>query len=209
MTDFAGRGHYPRLRAFCLLAVAAACLGLAACSSTPSKPQPVKEEEEDLPTKKGDLFDDLFGGKPFKEVEVALPALPQEADLIPFEFGPTSTTMKFAVDAKSVLVGADGAVRFTVVITSPSGVRNVSFEALRCDTFERKLYATLPPGASAWVRNRSDGRDGWLRLSQGARNNYAAALGSDYLCDGRSAFGSAKDIVQRLRSDQPTRNSYR
>lgn len=209
MTEFAGRGLRPRLRAACLLAAAAACLGLAACSSTPSKPQTANAEEEELPNKKGDLIDDLFGGKPFKEVEVSLPALPSDADLIPFEFGPTNTTLKFAVDAKSVLVGEDGAVRYTVVITSASGVRNTSFEALRCDTFERKLYATLPPGAKGWVRNRSDGREGWIRLSQSSRNNYADALGRDYLCDGRSAYGSAKDIVKRLRNDQPAQNGFR
>ncbi|MDR3379164.1 CNP1-like family protein [Cupriavidus basilensis] len=204
MIDFAGRGLRPSLPVACLLA-ATLCLGLAGCASKP-KPQPTDEVEDYTPPKKEWSILDPFAPKEFREVEVALPAPPQEADLIPFEVSPAGN-FTFAVDGKSVIVGADGAVRYTVVITGASGMRNVSFEAVRCDTFERKMYATLPRGATEWVRNRSDDRDGWVQLAGIARNNYGAALAKDFLCEGRSAAGTAQEIVKDLRGEAPRKSA--
>lgn len=206
MIDFAGRGLRPSLPAACLLA-ATLCLGLAGCGST-SNPQhvPMPDESEDYTPKKEFSILDPFAAKEFKEVETALPAPPRDADLIPFEVSPAGN-FTFAVDGKSVAVGADGAVRYTVVITGASGMRNVSFEAVRCDTFERKMYATLPRGATEWVRNRTDDRDGWVQLAGIARNNYGAALAKDFLCEGRSAAGKAQDIVKELRGEAPRKSA--
>ena len=50
----------------------------------------------------------------------------------------------------SLTVGTDGVVRYTVVVTSPAGARNVNYEGIRCDTYEWRLYASI-----------NDDHDGW------------------------------------------------
>ena len=80
-----------------------------------------------------------IGGVPeekvFKEDALNLPAYPDDAALI--EFRPRGHSKnRFYVDRNSVSLGADWVVRYTVVIKSPSGVANVSYEALRCKTSE-------------------------------------------------------------------------
>ncbi|MGO4808445.1 CNP1-like family protein [Cupriavidus sp. 2MCAB6] len=208
MIEFAGRGLRPSLPAACLLA-ATLCLGLVGCASKPTpqpQPQPADEAENYTPPKKEWSILDPFAPKDFKEVEVPLPALPRDADLITFEVSPAGN-FNFAVDAKSVSVGADGAVRYTAVVTGASGMRNVSFEAVRCDTFQRKMYATLPKGATDWVRNRSDDREGWTQLAGISRNNYAGTLAKDFMCEGRGAAGTAQEIVRDLRGEAPRKSA--
>ncbi|WP_454723130.1 MULTISPECIES: CNP1-like family protein [Cupriavidus] len=210
MIESAGRSLGSRLTAACLLA-ATLSLGLAGCGST--KPNytrvdtPDEEAEDYTPKKESSWFAPLFGPREFNEVATPLPALPQEADLIPFEVSPTGN-FDFAVDAKSISVGTDGAVRYTVVIKGPGGMRSGSFEGLRCDSFERKIFATLPKGAKEWVRNSSDDRDGWIRVVNGSRNNYAGALATDFFCAGRSAAGKAEEIVRQLRGEAPRQSLF-
>ncbi|NYH13968.1 hypothetical protein GGD41_001196 [Paraburkholderia bryophila] len=69
-----------------------------------------------------------------------LPPLPQDANLLPFAVS-GNTPLQFAVDKNSLTVGTDGVVRLTVVVTSPSGARNVIYEGIRCDTYEWRQYA--------------------------------------------------------------------
>ena len=187
MTSFTGR----RVRAGLLLA--AACLALAGCKTT-SKGLPEEESTWVNP----------FEEKVFKEADTGLPALPQEADLIPFSVN-GSGDFRFAVDSKSISVGPDKVVRFTVVITSPGGGRNVNYEGMRCDAFERKLYATLPQGATEWIPNRADDRDTWSRMQTRSRNAYSATLATDFFCEGRTVAGSPEKMIKDLRAYAPRR----
>jgi hypothetical protein len=48
-------------------------------------------------------------------------------------------------------------VRYTVVVKSPAGAETVSFEGMRCESGERKLYAfgrADGQGGGEWSRNR-------------------------------------------------------
>ena len=85
-------------------------------------------------------FDDEYDAKPWTEVEVVLPPYPQEADLLSFRVGAVRDT-QFMVDTKSVSIGSDGVVRYTLVVIGSGGARNVSYEGLRCATGERRFYA--------------------------------------------------------------------
>ena len=69
------------------------------------------------------------------ESPVVLPAPAQKSNLLSFYVSPT-TTLDFAVDAKSVSVTEEGIVRFVLVITSQSGASNISYEGIRCSTGE-------------------------------------------------------------------------
>ena len=83
-------------------------------------------------------FDD--SGKTWQEIAVQLPSPPVPENLIPFYVSATAT-QTFALDEKSFSIDKDGVIRFTMVSTSPSGARNISYEGIRCASFEKKSSA--------------------------------------------------------------------
>ena len=54
---------------------------------------------------------------------------------------PANYTLKIYLDEKSISLAQDEIVRFTLVVETSSGTRNVFYEGLRCDTREYKTYA--------------------------------------------------------------------
>ncbi len=132
------------------------------------------------------------------ESAVALPPAPVKGQLLRYYVSPTAT-MEFAVDPKSVSVSDRVIVRFTSVIRSPSGATNVSHEGIRCDTLERRLYATGRADGS-WAPAANDA---WRAISNVGANRYHAALAQDYFCDADTAAGKAETIVERLRRQKP------
>lgn len=141
-------------------------------------------------------FDDE--SKPWQEIAIQLPAPPAEENLLPFYVSATAT-QSFAVDARSVSVGSDGVVRYTLVSTSEGGARNVSYEGIRCRAFEKKLYAFGQPNGS-WSRSR---RDQWEPIRLNAANRIHAALAKDYFCLNLTVAGRAEDMVERIRYKRP------
>src|SRR5690348_12438531 len=78
--------------------------------------------------------------KPWVEIQAQLPPYPKPENLLQFDAGPASTNLHY-VDAPSLTVGEDGVIRFSLVIKSPSGAMNVSYEGIRCQTAEKRTYA--------------------------------------------------------------------
>jgi hypothetical protein len=68
----------------------------------------------------------------WKESATSLPPWPQDSDLVEFPVDDPSSPFRQYIDGRHLTVGADGAVRYTLVVESRSGSRNVSFEGLRC-----------------------------------------------------------------------------
>jgi hypothetical protein len=134
------------------------------------------------------------------ESPVVLPAPAQKSNLLSFYVSPT-TTLDFAVDAKSVSVTEEGIVRFVLVITSQSGASNISYEGIRCSTGERKLYAVGQTNGS-WTTAR---RDVWEAIIDRGINRQHAALAKDYFCETGIVAGKAEVIVDRLRKKKPLR----
>lgn len=143
-------------------------------------------------------FQYLFDRKSvFKEEKVdTLPALPDNADLLPFEVS-KQTALTFAIDPKSVSIGKDGVIRYTAVITSASGARNVRYEGLRCeDGHQWRMYAAVDEDGTGWDRETNTE---WAQVEWNSLNAYHAALAQDYFCNFSSLNGDAKTIVQNLR----------
>jgi hypothetical protein len=134
--------------------------------------------------------------KEFKEDEIKLPPAPAEAALI--EFTPRGAPRnRYFVDASSVTLGADWVIRYTVLVRSPSGAANVSYEALRCKTAEYKVYAY---GArdGKWVKATAPA---WQPVGS-TTANFHFSLRLDYLCDSEAVNGrNARELVARLRGD--------
>ncbi|GAC1417652.1 MAG: hypothetical protein NVSMB6_19780 [Burkholderiaceae bacterium] len=131
--------------------------------------------------------------KPWQEVGAQLPPLPADGDLLPFDVS-ASATQRFAVDGKSISVGSDGVVRFTLVTSSRDGAKNVSFEGIRCATRERKIYA-LGHGDGTWSQAR---RSEWHPIVYNAANRQEAALAQEYFCSNTTVAGNATDMARRL-----------
>ena len=134
------------------------------------------------------------------ESPVVLPAPAQKSNLLSFYVSPT-TTLDFAVDAKSVSVTEEGTVRFVLVVTSQSGASNISYEGIRCSTGEKKLYAVGQTNGS-WTAAR---RDVWETIIDRGINRQHAALAKDYFCETGMVAGKAEVIVDRLRKKKPLR----
>ncbi|MGB5080082.1 MAG: CNP1-like family protein [Burkholderiales bacterium] len=136
--------------------------------------------------------DDGFDGGEIQRAQ--LPAFPGQASLIQIYVSPT-TTFRFFVDAASISVSEKGPIRYTMIARSPSGAENLSYEGLRCDTLERKLYAFGRPDGT-WSMARSPQ---WVPISEGQSNRQHAALAADFFCTQGARVRTTEDALRALR----------
>jgi len=132
--------------------------------------------------------------KPWVEVAAQLPPYPKTENLIQFDVS-SATRNKFFVDTASISVAADNVVRYTVVIEAAGGARNVSYEGMRCETGERRLYAYgHPDGSWSKARNAS-----WEGIKLRSLLSYHKALYEDHFCHDGINVRDAKTAVDSLR----------
>ena len=114
----------------------------------------------------------------WKEEASGLPAYPENDHLLEVPASLPGSDFRIFIDPDSLSVGGDRVVRYTVVIVSSSGVRNISYEGLHCGSDEYRRYAYgsddkwFPIEASPWQKVRDIGMD-----------HYRHVLYWDYLCN--------------------------
>ncbi len=86
-------------------------------------------------------------GKAWQEADTALPPWPKDADLVEFVPDGPDSALRYYIDTRNLQVGADGAVRFTLVAEGQSGARNLSVEGIRCTP--KGAYKTYAYGSSS------------------------------------------------------------
>jgi CNP1-like family len=134
-----------------------------------------------------------FDKAPWEEQKTQLPGPPSTGDLIAFDAGPTRR-LDFFVDAASVSVGVDGVVRFTVVAKSDSA-SNVSYEGIRCQTAERKVYAHARPDGT-WYQPKDAA---WAKIGNQILEGHRFVLYQDYFCPARVSIKTAAEGVDALK----------
>ncbi len=134
--------------------------------------------------------------KEWQETSWQLPAAPQAENLLPFY---ASSSQSFSLDAKSLSVASDGSIRYSLISTSTGGAKNISYEGIRCQTAEKKLYAFGRPDGS-WSASR---RDQWEMISDTGVNKQHSILLYDYFCEGKTIAGKAEQILGRIKRKQP------
>jgi hypothetical protein len=134
----------------------------------------------------------------WNEGETKLPPFPRESDLLQFDAGGASPH-RFFVDPGSIAPGEDGVVRYTLVVKAAGGATNVSFEGIRCETRELRIYATGRDDGS-WSAAR-DPR--WRRIAAGDVNRHHGVLHGGVLCRGRVPVASAGEAVKAVRQGPP------
>lgn len=139
-------------------------------------------------------FDSEYEAKRWEEIETALPPSPKAENLVPI-FVSATTDNRFMVDSASLSVGADGVVRYTLVVQSASGARNVSYEGIRCESAERRFYA-FGRADGRWSKARANQ---WVRIQGSTLNRQHAALFSEYFCVGGSPVHDAEAARAALR----------
>lgn len=130
----------------------------------------------------------------WQEQETALPDYPKDGDLLEF-YVSAATTNRFFIDGATLNPGADGVVRYSLVVRTAGGATNVSFEGLRCATLENRLYATGRRDGT-WARARSSE---WKRIANLPANRQHAALTRDYLCPSGVPIRTAEEGRDALR----------
>jgi hypothetical protein len=136
---------------------------------------------------------DPFAPMVFKEGTTKLPLNPpKSSSLIPF-YVSSQTIFKFAVDKDSILIGADGVTRYTVVMTNPNGGQQIQYEGIRCDTFQWRLYGNLEN--NVWQENPLAS---WKMIQDSSPNRYQAALAQGALCNFKSQEKNINTILQSL-----------
>lgn len=140
-------------------------------------------------------FDFDFEEKVWSEMEVQLPAFPAKSDLVAFKVGAARDKL-FQIDSRSLSVGSDDVIRYTMVVTSSEGAQSVSYEGMRCLTGERRLYA-FGHADSTWSKARSNQ---WTRIT-GSLNNHHVELFVNYFCNSSApSIRSAEDALRSLRN---------
>ena len=127
------------------------------------------------------------------EGELSLPPAVEESRLRPF-FVSSASPNSFFIDDGSVSVGVDEVVRYTLVVRTPGGAENVTFEGIRCATGERRIYASGRKDGTWTPMKNSE----WQPISVNNYNRPRAALAYDYFCDGPAAPRDRKHALQLL-----------
>ena len=138
-------------------------------------------------------FDEDYEKKPWQELAVQLPPAPDAAAQIPF-YVSAATDNRFSIDRKSLSVDADGVIRYVLTIATAGGACNVTYEGMRCETREHRIYASGRLDGS-WSKSRNNE---WTRIRDVVANRHHAALFLEYFCPGGVIVGSTAEAIDAL-----------
>jgi hypothetical protein len=142
----------------------------------------------------GEPVDD-YESKKWQEIDVQLPASPDDSTLQAFYVSAASEN-EFFIDLATLTVDVDGVVRYVLLVTTPEGGRNVTFEGMRCETRGHRIYASGRRDGT-WSKARSDA---WSRIREVYANRQHAVLFLDYFCPGGSIVRDAAEAKAALRN---------
>ena len=143
--------------------------------------------------------------KPWAELQTQLPPYPKPENLLRFDTG-TNTSNNYFVDAPSISIGEDKVVRYTLVVKTGGGATNVSFEGIRCDAAQLRVYAFGHPGTQ-WSRARDVS---WRAIEYREVNGHHNTLYRNFMCTqtrNREA-ANPRDIVAALKRGEARAPGY-
>ena len=174
---------------FPLLLACALLLPVSVSAQVPVESDPRIEEQTRGITSRAD--------EPWVEGEFEFPPYPDsDDDLLPVPGQSAASRLEVFLDPDSITIGADGVSRYTVVLSSRSGARNVIYEGLRCSEVTHRVYAY------------GDGRGGfgklqeerWQKLTpQSGTYGYRYVLARSIICDQFNRARPPKEVDARLR----------
>lgn len=132
----------------------------------------------------------------WKETRTVLPPAPQEDDLVRIEAPRAQAGYDYFIDRKSLSLGRDGVMRYTVVARSPSGVLNAFHEGLRCydDTVRTYGFAS----SDGVLREVASGK--WHALANEGSRGYQDYLGNVIMCGPQGHAWEPDKAIEALTS---------
>ena len=134
--------------------------------------------------------------KPWQELEIEPPAFPKQENLIEFYVSAVATN-KYSIDASTLVVGADGVIRYVLVVQTSGGATNVSFEGMHCKEHSWKHYAAGRSDGT-WIKSRAS-RAEWRPIENKVVNRHHAALSRDLFCPVGNSVLTADEARNALR----------
>ena len=150
-------------------------------------------------------FEDIFDQTPEppstfeeyerKEGETVLPPYPEEADLQAFTVSGVGARRSYALDSRHLTVGADRITRYTLVVASAGGAKNVFHEGIDC---LKKRYKTYAYGRrDGTFRERRE--PPWRPLVKTGARAFRYQLARHFLCDAFWSPRPPEEALERMR----------
>lgn len=131
---------------------------------------------------------------PWVEGAFALPPSPVGDELEAF-YVSAVTNNDFFLDRRTISIGEDGVVRYAMVVRSFSGVQTATFEGIRCESGEWRMYATASRSGE-WTAAKVSK---WRRIEETGLNRSRAALAKEYLCENGFPVQTVRQALDNLR----------
>lgn len=132
----------------------------------------------------------------WEEQNTEIPSFPEDENLVEFQVARPNAAFSYFIDANSLsYTKEDGIVRYTVVIKSKTGAKNVAFEGMRCSTKEYKTYA-FGNGKGTFVKPR---KFEWKPLNNNGYTRYRKDLSDFYFCNIHIVNLSAEKIIAEMK----------
>lgn len=150
------------------------------------------EQENDNP----DLGGGFTESAPWKEGQVDFPDYPLQENLIKVEVDRVDMPFDFYLDSKSLVsLKNDALVRYTVVVQSNSGAKNVLFEGIRCSTGEYRTYAygTLD---NSFVKATTSS---WKYIEESGFMVHRYNFFKYYMCSDEQGSNPIDEILRKIR----------
>jgi hypothetical protein len=181
-----------------LLVLLAACSGMSPQPAEPARGRGNADiPDTALPSTRSSIFEQRE-----RLPEQEFPPAPVDADLRPVTLR-NLTDNKVELDGKALAVTPDAIVRYTLVVTSPQGARNVSYEGIRCDPAEWKTFA-LGRSDGTWA---TPSQSEWQAVEERGYNAIRFTLAKDYFCGlNGTPLKDANAIFARMRQQRALRD---
>ena len=133
---------------------------------------------------------------PWKEAKTTLPGYPEDENLMQIQAPPGARNNRYFVDTRSLSLGPDLVLRYTVVIMPRGGsTANVLFQGISCETNEVKTYAFGRTNGTFATQTSGT----WRPVQRTGPMGYQNELIDKYVCDETSSPIGAEDVRLRLR----------
>lgn len=132
---------------------------------------------------------------PWEELQEKLPPYPAPPNQQEFYVSGVVGNHYF-VDRSSLHLGKDGVVRYVLTVKTRGGAKNVSFEGIRCETRERKIYA-IGQTDGTWTRAQNSQ---WQPIASRSSLSYRRPLADTYFCPMGIMVNTPQQALQNIRN---------
>ncbi len=163
---------------------------------------PLAGNQQSLPDQKFQYEE----GEAWKEEDVKIPPYPDDGDLMELYLDVANQSkFTYYMDEESLSVSKnDYVVRYTMVIESKRGTRNIFYEGMRCNTDEYKTYAF----GTGKGKLRPSKKPEWKSMRDSGYKKLRMDLMEFYLCDERKLPRLRTEIIDRIKHPAPNQSYH-